>query len=101
MLLFFEVLDKEPNILAIGTIFLVMGGVGFAAVYFRRTLAIPFLVVDVFIIWAMLQEFHDPHIYPVIMNEDPSYLPITYISMTVSLALPLLALGLKSRRPPH
>lgn len=87
--LFFEVLDKEPAIALVWSLFAAIGIFGFLLSFLHRYLAILGVLVSLCFTSLYLTEFWDPHINPSIWHEDRSYLPQVYLAMTLSILLPI------------
>ena len=88
LLLFFEVMDKEPPIGLLWTVFGVLSLSGFLLACWKWPFSIPVLAFAATLTWFNWTEFHDPMIYPHILREDPRYLPQFYIAATLSILLP-------------
>jgi hypothetical protein len=97
MLLLFEVMDKEPTLLAVWGAALLLGLVGYAATRFRRWLLLPALVLIGFLAWAQLGELADPFVGPTIIQEAGRGYLIQSCA-AVALAVILAVLGLAPKR---
>lgn len=97
MILFLEVMDKEPTLLAVWGTALVLGLVGFTATRFRRWLVFPALALIAFVAWSQLGELADPVLGPAIIQEaGRSYLIQSCAAVALAVVLPVL--GLVPRR---
>lgn len=95
--LFLEVMDKEPTLLAVWGAALVLGLLGFAATRFRRWLVLPALAGIGLVAWSQLGELADPALGPAILEEaGQGYL--IQVCAAVALAVVLAVVGLVPRR---
>ena|SRR5688572_18832266 len=98
LMLFFEVMDKEPAITELWAIFGVVSLGGFILAYWKWPFVILSALVDTVLTWAYLAEFHDPDINPAIWKEDPAYLPQFYLMVGAALILPVVGALLRLRK---
>ena len=86
----FEVMDKEPSLLGIWALFLLVGATGFLLCHLHRAWLILALPVALLLSLSHLTELHDPHIGPAILNEaGRSYFIQSYVAMSIALLLPV------------
>jgi len=96
MLLFeIEIPLLGPQIILIGT-----GLIGLCLAYFRWYLAIPTLALLALLIVFFLSELIEPD-YAVIQRQDPTYIPLMYLGMFISVILPFVGVILNFRRAPR
>ena len=98
MAFLFEVMGEEPSLTVVWILLVGTGIIGFFAAYLRWYLAIPALGMLTFIIVAMWQEFHEPDLYLQIQKEAPSYIPLAYVAMVISIILPVVGMVLNLKR---
>jgi hypothetical protein len=96
--LLFEVMDKEPTILSVWSVFLFFGLLGFFLSLVRSYLSIIGLVGTVLFAFGLTMEFLDPSIGKYIWAEDPNYIPQAYTAMALGLILPVLGTIYKLRK---
>jgi hypothetical protein len=90
---FFEVMDKEPTLLDVWLLFLILGVGGFLMSRYRYWLLFVALPISLFFAWVHLGELHDPFVGPHIVREaGQSYVTQSYIAMTLALAFPFLGI---------
>jgi hypothetical protein len=93
----FEVMDKEPSLLQVWFLFLLVGVGGFLLCRYRIWLLALVLPITLLLAWGHLSELHDPLVGPAIAREaGHPYFTQSYIAMALALALPLL--GMIKRR---
>jgi hypothetical protein len=98
LVLFFEVMDKNPPISFFWGVFLVFGLLGASLAYWKWPFALIFVLLTVVFFWFNVTEFHDWQIYPHIWREAPLYLPQFYVAATLSILLPILGAIMGIRR---
>ena len=104
LLLFFEVIDKEPSIVDIWIVFASIGILGFALSCWKRAFAAAAIGTSLLFFSILAAEFHDPQVNDAIWKESPLYLPQFYFSALFSIMLPIFGAGFcprtaKSRLP--
>ena len=88
-----EVMDKEPSLLHVWLLFLIVGVGGFLLGRYRTWLLFIVLPVATYLAWDHFSELRDPYIGPDILNEaGRSYFIQSYVAMGLSIILPLLSL---------
>jgi hypothetical protein len=93
----FEVMDKEPSLLQVWSLFLSVGVGGFLLCRYRNWLLAVVLPIALFLASGHLSELHDPFVGPAIAREaGRDYFTQSYIAMAVGVALPFL--GMLKRR---
>ena len=96
-ILFLQVRDMEPTLLAVWAAALVLGLLGFAATRFRRWLVLPALAGIGFAAWSRLGKLADPVLGPAILEKaGQGYL--IQVCAAVALAVVLAVVGLVPRR---
>ena len=94
-----EVMDKEPSLLQIWTLCLVVGVGGFLLSRFRYWLILIVLPVALILAWGQLSELHDPFIGPDILREAGySYVAQSYVAMAIAVILPSVGALLRWKR---
>jgi len=94
----FEVMDKEPSLLQVWLLFLLVGVGGLLLCSYRSRLLAVVLPVALILAWRHLSELHDPSVGPAIAREaGRAYFTQSYIVMALGVALPLLGM-IKRRR---
>ena len=97
-LLLFEVMDKEPTLVAIWISSIVLGIGGLILCKYKWWMATIVIAIAVVLALDLLLELHDPFVGPAIIREAGStYVLQSYIASTISIFLPLLGLILKWR----
>ena len=93
----FEVMDKEPSLLQVWLLFLLVGAGGFLLCRYRSWLLAVVLPIALFLAWGHLSELHDPFVGPAIAREaGRDYFTQSYVAMALAVVLPLV--GVISRR---
>ena len=98
MLLFFEVMDKEPALSVLWGVFLFFGLLGLFLALLRPYLALIGLSGVVLYALLMIDEIHDPYIEPYIWLEAPNYIPFAYAAMAIGFLLPFLGAAYRMRK---
>ncbi len=94
----FEVMDKEPLLLQVWVLFLLVGVGGLLLCRYRSWLLAVVLPVALFLAWGHLSELHDPFVGPAIAREaGRDYFIQSYLAMALGVALPFLGM-IKRRR---
>ena len=94
----FEVMDKEPSLLQIWFLFLLVGVGGFLLCRYRSWLLAVVLPIALFLAWGHLSELHNPFVGPAIAREaGRAYFTQSDIAMALGMAFPLLGM-IKRRR---
>jgi hypothetical protein len=97
VILFVQVMDNEPTLLAVWGAALVLGLVGFAATRFRRWLVLPALGAIGFVAWSQLGQLTDPVVgQAIIQKAGQGYL--VQACAAVALAVVLAVVGLVPKR---
>jgi hypothetical protein len=95
---FFEVMDKEPSLLQIWLLCLLVGSGGFLLCRCRSWLLAVVLPIALFLAWGHLSELHDSFVGPAIAHEaGRAYFTQSYIAMALAVVLPFLGM-IKSKR---
>lgn len=95
----FEVMDKEPSLLQIWFLFLLVGVGGFLLCRYRSWLLAVVLPIALLLAWCHLSELHDPFVGPAIAREvGRAYFTQSYIAMALGMALPLLGMIKRKRK---
>ena len=84
----FEVLDKEPTLVVIYTVFIGLGVVGFILSMFRWWASIPILLFLGLSAFFLLIDFNE--LYADIVQEDRNYIPLATFAIVVGLVLPIV-----------
>ena len=102
ILLFFEVMDKEPSLPFIWGFFLVLGIGGFFLTRKRPIFLLPILFLLCSCALPIISELNDPHVGPAIISEaGETYVTQGYFAIIAGILLPLcglLAWFLKSEK---
>ena len=77
---FFEVMDKEPSLIDVWLLFLLLGVGGFLLSRYRYWLLLVSLSLSLFFAWAHLGELHDPFVGRAIVREGDR---VTLLSRTL------------------
>ncbi|HEX3559961.1 MAG TPA: hypothetical protein VHU19_12205 [Pyrinomonadaceae bacterium] len=86
----FEVIDKEPSLLNVWALFLLVGATGFLLCRLHRACLGLTLPIAVLLSLGYLTELHDPYIGPAILNEaGRGYFLLSYVAMSIALLLPV------------
>ena len=97
----FEVMDKEPSLFQVWTLFLTLGIGGFLLCRYRTVLMGLVLPVVIFFVAAHFMELHDLFVGPAITSEaEESYVAQSYIAMALALALPFLGIATRKTKLP-
>jgi hypothetical protein len=95
----FEVMDKEPSLLQVWFLFLLVGIGGFLLCRYRTWLLAVVLPIVLFLAWGHLSELRDPFVGPAIAREaGRDYFTQSYIAMALSMALPFLGMSKRRRK---
>jgi hypothetical protein len=97
----FEVMDKEPSLLQVWFLFLLVGVGGFLLCRYRSWLLAMVLPIVLFLAWGHLSEMHDPFVGPAIAREaGRAYFTQSYMAMAMGVVLPLLGMIKRRRKLP-
>src|SRR6266487_308181 len=97
--IFFEVMDKEPSLVQIWLLSLVLGLGGFFLTKHRYWSLPVVLTIAMVLAWFQLSELRDPLVGPVIIREAGySYVVQSYIAIALALMLPLIGAVVKWKR---
>ena len=97
--IFFEVMDKEPSLVEIWIISLVLGVGGFFLDKHRYWMALSIVAFVLVVGWAQISELNDHSVGPNIIREAGySYVVHSYVAIAFALVLPLLGAVVKWRR---
>lgn len=97
----FEVMDKEPSLLDVWVIALVLGIGGFLLSRYRYWLLFAVLPLSLFFVLGHLSELNDPSVGPNIVREaGQSYVEQSYIAMAVAVILPCLGIIRRRKKLP-
>lgn len=97
--IFFEVMDKEPSLVQIWLLSLVIGVGGFFLARYRYWLLAVVLAVAAVLAWSQLSELRDPLVGPAIVREAGySYVVQSYVAIAIALMLPLIGAIVKWKR---
>ncbi len=97
--IFFEVMDKEPSLIQIWLLSLVIGVGGFFLVRYRYWLLAVVLAIASVLAWSQPSELRDPLVGPVIIREAGySYVVQSYVAIAIALSLPLIGAIVKWKR---
>lgn len=84
----FEVMDKDPTLLNVWLLFLLLGVAGFLLGRYRPWLMLITLSLTLLFTWVHLGELHDPFVGPAILREaGKTYFTQSYVAMALGLAL--------------
>lgn len=97
----FEVMDKEPSLLHVWFLFLLVGVGGFLLCRYRGWLLAVVLPIVLFLGWAHLSELHDPFVGPAIAREaGRDYFIQSYVAISLAVVLPLVSVICRRRKLP-
>lgn len=97
--IFFEVMDKEPSLVHIWVLSVVLGVGGFFLAKYRYWLLAVVLAIDAVLAWSQLSELRDPIVGPAIIREAGySYVVQSYVAIAIALMLPLIGAVVKRMR---
>ena len=89
----FEVMDKEPSLIQVWTLFLTLGIGGFLLCRYRSGLMTIVLPAVILFAAGHFMEMHDPFVGPAIVREaGQGYVTQSYIAMALAVALPFLGI---------
>jgi TctA family transporter len=95
----FEVMDKEPSLVQIWVLSLVLGVGGFFLAKYKYWLLPVVLAIALALVWSQLSELRDPLVAPVIIREAGySYVVQSYVALAIALMLPLIGAVVKWKR---
>lgn len=95
----FEVMDKEPSLVQVWVVSLVLGVGGFFLAKYRYWLMAIVLVIAALLAWSQLSELSDPQVAPVIIHEAGySYVVQSYFAIAIALVLPFIGGVVKWKR---
>jgi hypothetical protein len=98
-LIFFEVMDKEPSLVQIWVVSLVLGVGGFFLAKYRYWLLAVVLAIASLLAWSQLSELSDPLVGPVIIREAGySYVVQSYVAIAIAFMLPIIGAVVKWKR---
>lgn len=93
---FFEVMDKEPSLLQIWVVSLVLGIGGFVLARYKYWLPLVVLAFALILAWSQLFELRDPFVGPAIVREAGySYVVQSYLAIAIALSLPVIGAIIK------
>jgi hypothetical protein len=91
LMMILEVMDKEPSLLSIWALFLLVGATGFLLCHLHRVWLVLTFPVALLLSLTHLTELRDPHISAAILNEaGRGYFIQSYLAMSVALLLPVV-----------
>jgi len=97
----FEVMDKEPSLLAVWLLFLFLAVGGFLLCHYRYWLLLVTLPISLFFAWLYLSELRDPFVGPAIIREaGKGYVYQSYIAMALAIVLPSCAIIFRKKKLP-
>ena len=95
----FEVMDKEPSLVQVWVVSLVLGVGGFFLAKYRYWLMAIVFVIAALLGWSQLSELSDPQVGPVIIREASySYAVQSYFAIAIALVLPFIGGVVKWKR---
>jgi hypothetical protein len=95
----FEVMDKEPSLVQIWVISLVLGVGGFFLAKYRYWLLAVVLCIAALLAWSHLSELRDRTVGPAIIQEaEYNYVVQSYVAITIAFLLPLVGAVMKWKR---
>jgi hypothetical protein len=98
-LVLFEVMDKEPSLVAIWIISLLLGIGGLLLSRYKWWMATTVIAIALVFALAQILELRDPFVGPAIVREAGySYIVQSYLAVAISIVLPSLGLIMKWRR---
>ena len=97
----FEVMDKEPSLLQVWTLFLTLGIGGFLLCRYRSGLMIIVLPAVILFAAGHFMELNDPSVgTAIVLEAGQSYVTQSYIAMALAVALPFLGIATRKTKLP-
>ena len=94
-----EVMDKEPSVLVLWGVSLLLGVGGLLLSRYKYWLALVVVAIALILAWAQVSELHDPSVGPNIVREAGySYLVQSYVASAIAIVLPSVGAFMRWRR---